>query len=280
SAIMMAWVALHPTVIVVDAERITLTQRGILQILRQDWPRFMVADVRVERLAFKDTLIRPYVVRLIPYRGEELDLYAGPKEEVRCIEGCLRNALKLPKGNVPEGVLPALRRRSRLRRKVEPLALTLSYAPRRINFSLFLATPVLAIGAVLAACAVNGHIADFFAPGHLSLWVLTIAAVYFVLGTIALQAVVYSLSSRWSLTLDAERLELREVGLRPGHEEWPTEEIEGFDCATLGRRARLELLLTGGRRDILLERLRAFEAMEAQEHLRWALRECCGRNTR
>lgn len=260
-----------PVVIALDDEKLTLRARGLLEIQTGEIPRDMIADLRIDRLPFKDTLLRPHAVNVVLYDGGQVQLFIASRLEARYVADVLREALHLLPERWPEVGYPPQPWTSRVTRKIDPLGMTLRLRPSLIPAWFAATVPFLAAASLFIAA----RVLDRTDPSRWNGWFLLWTAAYFVMMCIALLAVGYKLRTRYTLMIDAKTLMLREIGLRPGEAEWDVTEIVNVGASARRRwwwGHDLEALFQDGTRSVLFPRLPRRDVSWVSASVRQALR--------
>lgn len=267
-------VGLRPAVLHVDARRLTLTRRAVFEVERGEWQREWVVDVRAKRLRFRDVQARPWVVVAVLTTGLEVELLRGTRAEVEFAAGELRRVLGLPPERwIEEGYPPPLAW-APVSRTVTADGVALAFRPPLVPWlSLALASPLFVMGWV--------YLLNDLAPEYQIRWtrgpwqsVLSFVAptvIIVICVIMPLCSLVRLLRRSTLLTVDAGRLLWSETGLRPGHAEWPLDDVWGFDSAPARfRRMDLRVVFRDGGTATLLRRRTAREVRWAAENLQRA----------
>ena len=265
---------LRPTVLHVDARRLTLTRRAIVEVQRGEWQREWVVDVRARRLPFRDALARPWVVAVVLTTGLEVELLQGTRAEAEFAAGELRRFLGFPPERWIEEGYPPLLTWAPVSRTVTADGVALAFRPPLVPWlALAVASPLIVIAWM--------YLLEYLAPEYQIRWtrgpwqgVLSYVAPTVIVVTcvvVPLCSLLRRLRRSTFLTVDAGRLLWSETGLRPGHAEWPLEDVWGFDATPARfRRTDLRVVFHGGGTAVLLRRRTAREVRWAAENLQRA----------
>jgi hypothetical protein len=271
---------LHPTALQLDDERLTLTRRTLVRVLRVDFQRHWIIDVRVKRLGFQDTLLRPFTLFIVLTDGREAGLLRGSRAEVDYAASQLREALGLPGERWLEAVYPPVPRRAAVTRTISVDGATLEFRQRRVPLlPLAAAMPFILAGSAYVVTFITPNPQFPFEPDSWADWmVLLQVGVFALFGTVAVCGAWYHLARSTVLSVSEGRLTWSETGFPPGHREWPLSEVSGFEVAPI-RFGGAELRMV--RRDStsipLLRRRKRREVEWARENLQRAV---FGRDTR
>ena len=219
----LLWV-LNPVRWEVDAANLTCVARRFTGVVREQYARSLIADLRVEKVKLPNRSLKAPHVVLVGAEGAKVAIASGSRRELDALATALRGALGLPPDPAREATYPPRPRGVRSERVVTQTGAWVSLRPSVMPWPVIaVAGPVL----LVAALAVE-HFVIFRSPTRQ--WTQTEARAWAVIRVTCLTlvpltllcAALYRLRRTTALGIQRASLVLVETGfVRPCNVEWP-----------------------------------------------------------